>query len=50
MAKAALWTDTDAEALKQGEQTGLDTLVVPALNGVHLVWEALYPSAPEQTR
>ena len=29
---------TDAEARKQGEQTGLDTLVVPALNGVHLTW------------
>ncbi len=39
MAKAALWTDTDAEARKLGEQTGLDTLVVPAVNGVHLVWE-----------
>ena len=50
MAKAALWTDTDAEARKLGEQTGLDTLVVPALNGVHLVWEGLSLSAPELTR
>ena len=50
MAKAALWTDTDAEALKLGEQTGLDTLVVLALNGVHLVWEELSPPAPELTR
>ncbi len=25
MAKAALWTATDAEARKRGEQTGLDT-------------------------
>ena len=32
MAKAALWTDTDAEALKLGEQTGLDTPVVLAVN------------------
>ena len=32
MAKAALWTSTDAEARKRGEQTGLDTLVVHALN------------------
>ena len=32
MAKAALWTDTDAEARKRGDQTGLDTLVVHALN------------------
>ncbi len=50
MAKAALWTDTDAEARKLGEQTGLDTLVVPALNGVHLVLGGLSPSAPELTR
>ncbi len=27
MAKAAIWTGTDAEARKLGEQTGLDTLV-----------------------
>ena len=32
MAKAATWTVTDAEAGKLGEQTGLDTLVVPAVN------------------
>ena len=32
MAKAALWLVTDAEALKRGEQTGLDTLVVHAVN------------------
>ena len=32
MAKAATWTSTDAEARKRGEQTGLDTLVVHALN------------------
>ena len=32
MAKAALWTDTDAEVRKRGEQTGLDTLVVHAVN------------------
>ena len=30
MAKAAYWTVTDVEARKRGEQTGLDTLVVPA--------------------
>ena len=35
MAKAALWTETDAEARKRGEQTGLDTLVVHALNDVN---------------
>ncbi len=32
MAKAARWLDTDAEARKRGEQTGLDTLVVHAVN------------------
>ena len=36
MAKAALWTGTDAEARKLGEQTGLDTPVVLALNDEHL--------------
>ena len=35
MAKAAFWTVTDAEARKCGEQTGLDTLVVHALNDVY---------------
>ncbi len=32
MAKAILWTNTDAETQKRGEQTGLDTLVVHAVN------------------
>ena len=32
MAKAAYWALTDAEARKRGEQTGLDTLVVHAVN------------------
>ena len=32
MAKAAYWTMTDVEARKRGEQTGLDTLVVHAVN------------------
>ena len=32
MAKAAFWDETDAEARKRGEQTGLDTLVVHAVN------------------
>ena len=37
MAKAAHWTITDANARKLGEQTGLDTLVVLALNDDCLV-------------
>jgi hypothetical protein len=32
VAKAALWTNTDTETRKRGEQTGLDTLVVHAVN------------------
>ena len=32
MAKATSWTITDTEERKRGEQTGLDTLVVHAVN------------------
>ena len=32
MAKAGLWAGTDAEERKRGERTGLDTLVVHAVN------------------
>ena len=32
MAKAVPWDTTDAHARKRGEQTGLDTLVVHAVN------------------
>ena len=40
MAKAAAWTETDAEARKRGEQIGLDTLVVHAVNDECLVsWQ-----------
>ena len=35
MAKAAPWDNIDAHARKRGEQTGLDTLVVHALNDDH---------------
>ncbi len=35
VAKATSWTNTDAEARRRGEQTGLDTLVVHAVNGDH---------------
>jgi hypothetical protein len=38
VAKAAHWTTTDAEERKLGEQTGLDTLVVLALNDQDLGW------------
>jgi hypothetical protein len=32
MAKAACWAVPDAEVRKRGERTGLDTLVVHAVN------------------
>ncbi len=35
MAKASFYQVTDAEARKRGEQTGLDTLVVHAVNDVY---------------
>ena len=35
MAKAASWDNTDAHVRKHREQTGLDTLVVHALNDVN---------------
>ena len=50
MAKAAFWTITDAEARKLGEQTGLDTPVVLAVNDGYLVWEVLSPSVPTITQ
>ena len=35
MVKVIPWVCTDAHARKRGEQTGLDTLVVHALNDVN---------------
>ena len=32
MAKATFWSVTDADVRKRGDQTGLDTLVVHAVN------------------
>ena len=45
-AKADSWNVTDAEARKSGEQTGLDTLVVPTLNGAHLGLAVFTPPVP----
>ncbi len=50
MAKAALWTTPDAQVRKRGEQTGLDTLVVHALNDGHSVWEVSTPSVLQLTQ
>ncbi len=46
MAKAATWTITDAETRKRGEQTGLDTLVVHAVNDGCRVSRVLTPAVP----
>ena len=35
MAKAALWSASDAQVRKRGERTGLDTPVVHAVNDGH---------------
>ena len=40
MAKAGHWAATDAEERKHGERTGLDTLVVHALNDAYSTYEA----------
>ena len=37
MAKATFWPITDAEGRKRGERTGLDTLVVHAVNDLSLI-------------
>ena len=49
MAKATFWPDTDAEGRKRGERTGLDTLVVHAVNDEYLVSGDSTPSVPELT-
>ena len=49
MAKADLWALPDAEARKLGEQTGLDTLVVLAINDADQRWGVSTPSAPNLT-
>ena len=41
MAKAASWLIADAQTRKRGEQTGLDTLVVHAVNDDHWMWVLL---------
>ena len=45
MAKAASWPVLDAEARKLGEQTGLETPVVHAVNDVHWAFASQEVSA-----
>jgi hypothetical protein len=46
VAKAATWTGSDADARKRGEQTGLDTLVVHAVNDGYSVSWVSTPTVP----
>ena len=50
MAKAVSWASTDAEGRKRGERTGLDTLVVHAVNDEYLVVGDSTLSLSELTR
>jgi hypothetical protein len=50
MAKAAFWASTDAEIRKRGEQTGLDTLVVHALNDANWTLVATRQPVSKLTR
>ncbi len=50
MAKAGSWATTDTDLRKRGEQTGLDTLVVHAINDGNLIWGVSTPSVSKLTR
>ena len=50
MAKATFWPETDAEGRKRGERTGLDTLVVHAVNDEYLLSGDSTISVAELTR
>ncbi len=50
MAKAAYWTITDVEARKRGERTGLDTLVVHAVNDDYQVSGVEGRPVPQRTQ
>ncbi len=49
MAKATCWSNTDAEERKRGEQTGLDTPVVHAVNDVNWPLGVLVPLVAQLT-
>jgi hypothetical protein len=50
VAKAACWKLTDAEVRKRGEQTGLDTLVVHAVNDGYWLSRVSTPAVTKLTR
>ena len=43
MAKAALWSVTDAEARKRGERTGLDTPIGPRRKTMRVLGVGSFP-------
>ena len=49
-AKAFSWGDPDAERRKRGEQKGLDTLVVHAVNDGHWLFEVSTLQVAKLTR
>ena len=50
MAKATFWPITDADGRKRGERTGLDTMVVHAVNDEYLLSGDSTLSVAELTR
>ncbi len=50
MARAARWGLSDAKARKRGEQTGLDTPVVHAVNDEYRLFEESTPRVAQLTR
>ena len=48
IAKAAYWAVTDTNVRKRGERTGLDTLVVHAVNDAHSML-AIYSQRPSES-
>ena len=50
MAKAASWPNTDTQVRKRGDQTGLDTLVVHAVNDENWALGGFVPLVPKLTR
>jgi hypothetical protein len=50
MAKAACWANPDTERRKRGERTGLDTLVVHAVNDAYYLFGVSTPWVKKLTR
>ncbi len=50
MAKAPAWAVADTQTRKRGEQTGLDTLVVHAVNDAYWLSRVYTPAVAKLTR